>query len=166
MAETLAFNSEASREERYQTILPQLRAIVEGENDTIANLANIVAVLKEVFGFFWIGFYLVKNDSLVLGPFQGPLACTRIAMGKGVCGTAWEEKKSILVPDVDLFPGHIACSSASKSEVVIPIFVNNEVRMILDIDSDQLNDFTADDIKYLEMVADICSQVLVVGEGA
>ena len=166
MAETLAFNSEASREERYQTILPQLRAIVEGENDTIANLANIVAVLKEVFGFFWIGFYLVKNDSLVLGPFQGPLACTRIAMGKGVCGTAWEEKKSILVPDVDLFPGHIACSSASKSEVVIPIFVNNEVRMILDIDSDQLHDFTADDIKYLEMVADICSQVLVVGEGA
>ena len=166
MAETIAFNSEASREERYQTILPQLRAVVEGEKDTIANLANIVAVLKEVFGFFWIGFYLVKNDSLVLGPFQGPLACTRIAMGKGVCGTAWKEKKSILVPDVDLFPGHIACSSASKSEVVIPIFVNNEVRMILDIDSDQLNDFTADDIKYLEMVADICSQVLVVGEGA
>ena len=166
MAETIAFNSEASREERYQTILPQLQAIVEGEKDTIANLANIVAVLKEVFGFFWIGFYLVKNDSLVLGPFQGPLACTRIAMGKGVCGTAWKEKKSILVPDVDLFPGHIACSSASKSEVVIPIFVKDEVRMILDIDSDQLNDFTADDIKYLEMVADICSQVLVVGEGA
>lgn len=166
MAETIAFNSEASREERYQTILPQLRAVVEGEKDTIANLANIVAVLKEVFGFFWIGFYFVKSDSLVLGPFQGPLACTRIAMGKGVCGTSWKEKKSILVPDVDLFPGHIACSSASKSEVVIPIFINNEVRMILDIDSDQLNDFTAVDIKYLEMVADICSQVLVVGEGA
>jgi len=165
MAETIAFNNEASREERYQIILPQLQAVVAGEKDSIANLANIVAVLKEVFGFFWIGFYFVKNDSLVLGPFQGPLACTRIAMGKGVCGTAWKEKKSILVPDVDLFPGHIACSSASKSEVVIPVFVNNEVRMILDIDSDQLNDFTNEDVKYLEMVADICSQVLVIGEG-
>ena len=129
-----------------------LFALVEGETDLIANLANIAAVLKEAFGFFWVGFYLVKENELVLGPFQGPIACTRIQFGKGVCGSSWKEKKTILVPDVDAFPGHIACSSASRSEIVVPGFKNGEVVLVLDVDSDRLNDFDSTDQQNLEQV--------------
>ena len=141
-----------SREERYVSLLPQLKALVGNEKDLIANLANISAALKSTFNFFWIGFYLVKNDELVLGPFQGSIACTRIAFGKGVCGASWKEKQAIIVPDVDAFPGHIACSSLSKSEIVIPIFKNEQVFAILDIDSENLNDFSSVDQNYLEEI--------------
>ena len=150
MAETLHISG-TSRQEKYQSLLPQIAALCEGEHNRIANLANIVAALRETFGFFWIGFYVVRGNDLVLGPFQGPLACTRISLGKGVCGAAWQEKKSILVPDVDQFPGHIACSSASRSEIVVPVFdANGEVTMVLDVDSDRLNDFDTTDQHYLE----------------
>ena len=128
--------------------------------DTKTNLANIAAVLKEAFGFFWVGFYLVKNEQLVLGPFQGPIACTRINFGKGVCGTAWKEGKTQLVPDVDAFPGHIACSSASKSEIVVPVFKGDAVAMVLDVDSDLLADFDQTDQKYLEELMGILSKTL------
>lgn len=153
MAEDLIITS-TDREEMYRQLLPQLEALTAGENDVIANLSNICAGLKETFGFFWVGFYLVKEDELVLGPFQGPVACTRIQKGKGVCGAAWEQKKSQLVPDVDLFPGHIACSSASKSEVVIPVFRSSEVVAVLDVDSDRLNDFSDTDVKYLTRIGE------------
>jgi L-methionine (R)-S-oxide reductase len=145
---------------RYAELLPQLEALVQGEVDLTANLANIAAALKEAFGFFWVGFYEVKTGELVLGPFQGPVACTRISLGKGVCGTAWAEKRSQLVPDVDAFPGHIACSSASRSEIVVPIFdKNGEVRMVLDVDSDQLNDFDAHDQRYLEELSQLITRL-------
>jgi GAF domain-containing protein len=123
--------------------------LVDGEQDRIANLANITAALKEAFGFFWVGFYLVQGDQLVLGPFQGPVACTRIQKGKGVCGTAWMEARTIVVEDVDAFPGHIACSSLSKSEIVVPGFQNQQVNMVLDVDSDRLADFNQVDAQYL-----------------
>lgn len=148
MAESL-FISEGTKAERYQQLLPQIQALVSGETNRTANLANTVAALKMTFDFFWVGFYLVENDQLVLGPFQGPIACTRIAKGKGVCGTSWDKKETILVPDVDAFPGHIACSSASRSEIVVPVLKNGEVVAVLDVDSDQLNDFDQTDANAL-----------------
>lgn len=153
MAENIQFTAQADREQRYREILPQIEALISGESDLIANLANICAVLRETFDFFWVGFYLVKGEELVLGPFQGPLACTRIQLGKGVCGTAWQTQKSQLVPDVDAFPGHIACSSASRSEVVVPVQNEGRVLMVLDVDSDKLDDFDETDVTYLEQLA-------------
>ena len=150
MAEELIISASVNKKERYQMLLPQIKALVEGESDQVANLSNIAAALKQTMNFFWVGFYLVKENQLVLGPFQGPIACTRIDFGKGVCGTAWKEKKTILVPDVEQFPGHIACNSASKSEIVLPAFKNNEVALVLDVDSDALNDFNSTDQLALE----------------
>jgi L-methionine (R)-S-oxide reductase len=150
MAETLFLPQSGTKEEIYQALLPQVEALISGEQDLVANLANISAALREAFGFFWVGFYVVQGQELVLGPFQGPIACTRIAYGRGVCGTAWKEQKTQLVPDVEAFPGHIACSSASKSEIVVPAFQNGEVFLVLDVDSDQLNDFDGIDQRYLE----------------
>jgi GAF domain-containing protein len=160
MAETLFLPQNGSKAETYQALIPQIEALITDESDLYANLANVAAALREAFGFFWVGFYLVKNEQLVLGPFQGPIACTRINFGKGVCGTAWKEKKTQLVPDVELFPGHIACSSASKSEIVVPVFIGKEVAMVLDIDSDQLADFDETDQKYLEELMGILGKVL------
>ncbi|WP_215225402.1 GAF domain-containing protein [Echinicola shivajiensis] len=160
MAESIFLPENASKTEKYQAILPQIEALVSGEEDLTANLANISAVLKEAFDFFWVGFYLVKGEQLVLGPFQGPIACTRIAKGKGVCGAAWAEGQTQLVPDVDAFPGHIACSSASKSEIVLPAFKDDEVALVLDIDSDQLNDFDQTDAEQLEKLMKIVEQCL------
>ncbi|WP_026950773.1 GAF domain-containing protein [Algoriphagus mannitolivorans] len=160
MAETLFIPEAATKAEKYNASLPQIEALISGEPDLYANLSNIAAALKEVFGFFWVGFYLVKGDQLVLGPFQGPIACTRINFGKGVCGTAWKEKQTQLVPDVEAFPGHIACSSASKSEIVVPVFKGEEVAMVLDVDSDQLNDFDQIDQEYLEKLMGILSKTL------
>ena len=138
--------------EQYQTLLPQIKALLEGEPDLVANLANIAAALKEQFGWLWIGFYLVKKDELVLGPFQGPVACTRIKKGRGVCGASWAEAKTLIVSDVEKFPGHIACSSLSRSEIVIPIIRNNEVLAVLDADSDVLNTYDETDQQFLEEV--------------
>lgn len=154
MAEDLKIIS-ASKEEQYQSIIPQIAALVAGEDDLTANLGNICAALKEQFGFFWVGFYLIKNDQLVLGPFQGPVACTRIAKGKGVCGTAWEQKTTLIVPDVDAFPGHIACSSFSKSEIVVPIVRNGEVVGVIDVDSAELNQFDETDDIYLQQIINL-----------
>jgi L-methionine (R)-S-oxide reductase len=152
MAEELIISNNASKQDRYETLLPQIKALTETEPDLVANLANIAAALKQTFNFFWVGFYLVRDNELVLGPFQGPIACTRIAFGKGVCGTSWKQKETILVPDVDAFPGHIACSSDSRSEIVLPALKNGDVFLVLDVDSDQLNDFDDTDRKYLEQV--------------
>lgn len=153
MAEELIISDSTTKDERYKTLIPQIEGLVSGEGNLIANMANVAAALKETFGFFWVGFYLVENEELVLGPFQGPIACTRIAKGKGVCGTSWSRKETLLVPDVDVFPGHIACSSDSKSEIVIPgIDAKGEVVFVLDIDSDQLNDFDETDQNYLEQI--------------
>ena len=138
-----------SKENQYDSILPQISSLLDGESDQIANMANVCAALKEQFNFFWVGFYMVKGNELVLGPFQGPVACTRIKLGKGVCGSAWEQKKTLSVPDVDLFPGHIACSSASKSEIVIPIIRSGKVIGVLDVDSVELNSFDETDADYL-----------------
>lgn len=148
---------QGSKEEKYKALLPQINALVEDEEDLIANLANVCAMLKECFEFFWVGFYLVKQDFLVLAPFQGPLACTRIKKGKGVCGTAWMEKKTLLVPDVEQFSGHIACSSLSRSEIVVPLLYQDEVWGVLDIDSKELNDFDETDRYYLEQ---LCNNIL------
>lgn len=152
MAEELIISTSSDKKEKYATLLPQLIALVSGETDRIANLSNIAAALKQSMNFFWVGFYLVNDGQLVLGPFQGPVACTRIPMGKGVCGTAWKEKKTIIVPNVDEFPGHIACSSDAKSEIVLPAFKNDEVFLVMDVDSDTLNDFDAIDAHALEQV--------------
>ena len=158
MAEELIISNSGLKTDRYETLLPQIKALVEGEKDLIANLSNIAAALKQTMNFFWVGFYLVnKNqpqgqDQLVLGPFQGPIACTRIDLGKGVCGTSWKEKRVMIVPNVDEFPGHIACSSDAKSEIVLPAFKNNAVALVLDVDSDILNDFDEVDEKYLREV--------------
>lgn len=153
MAETLTIPQNTTRQAIYDSLVPQIAALVDGEPDLIANLANITAALKEAFGFFWIGFYLKKEDQLVLGPFQGPIACTRIAFDKGVCGATYTRRETIVVPDVEQFPGHIACSSASKSEIVVPVFGQaGEVIMVLDIDSDQLADFSGIDADGLERV--------------
>ncbi|GAB3924247.1 GAF domain-containing protein [Larkinella terrae] len=161
MAEMLVLPQTARRQEIYESLLPQLQALTEGEPDLVANLANISAALKEAFGFFWIGFYLKKDNQLVLGPFQGPIACTRIDFGKGVCGASYSRKETILVPDVEQFPGHIACSSLSKSEVVVPVFdKTGEVAMVLDVDSDQLNDFSEVDARELEKIAALITSFL------
>lgn len=152
MAEDLVITRDASKEAQYQSIIPQIEALLYGETDFVANMANIAAALKEQFGWFWVGFYLVKQDELVLGPFQGPVACTRIKKGKGVCGTSWAQAKTIIVPDVEEFPGHIACASASKSEIVLPLVVNDEVVGVLDVDSEMLNKFDETDQVYLEQV--------------
>ena len=146
-----------SKEDQYVQLLPQIKSLVEGEKDMIANMANISAALKEQFGWLWVGFYLVKNDELVLGPFQGPIACTRIQKGRGVCGTAWIEMKTIIVDNVADFPGHIACSSLSKSEIVIPIYESDKVLGVLDVDSEQLAHFDETDKKYLEKIIEFIS---------
>ncbi len=151
MAEDLIIAS-GSKEEQYLLLTKQIAALVEGETDTIANLANIAAALKEQFNFWWVGFYIVKEDQLVLGPFQGPVACTRISYGRGVCGTAWKNKKTLIVDDVDKFPGHIACSSLSKSEIVIPIIVNDRCIAVLDVDSEKPAQFDQLDAKHLENI--------------
>lgn len=151
MAEDLTL-TKTSKEEKYQELIPQLKALIAGEEDLIANLSNISAGLKEAFHFLWVGFYLVKKDELVLGPFQGPVACTRIQKGKGVCGSSWDKAETTIVPDVEKFEGHIACSSHSKSEIVIPIIKNNEVIAVLDVDSKDLNAFDQIDEKYLSLL--------------
>lgn len=157
MAEELSIGT-GTREEKYKTLIPQISSLIDGEEDLIANTSNIAAALRQTFHFFWVGFYFVKNNELVLGPFQGDIACTRIQLGKGVCGSSWKNKEPIIVPDVDAFPGHIACSSSSKSEIVIPIFKNDEVIAVLDVDSDTYNDFDLIDQTYLEQIAKIISK--------
>jgi len=151
MAEDLQIVN-GSKAERYAFLLPQIRALIEGEPDLVANLANIAAALKEQFGWLWVGFYLVKDGQLVVGPFQGPVACTRIRKGKGVCGGAWEQALTLIVPDVEAFPGHIACSSLSRSEIVVPIFNNGAVAGVLDVDSSALNQFDEEDRRWLEEI--------------
>lgn len=146
--------------ERYQLFLPQFELFIGGEKEEVSVLANAAAALREAFGFFWVGFYLVKGEQLILGPFQGSAACYRIRKGKGVCGTAWAETRTLVVPNVDLFPGHIACSSLSRSEIVVPLLANGEVKGVLDIDSDQLNHFDETDRCYLEKVAALIVQTL------
>lgn len=143
--------------EQYEGVIPQIRSLIEGETDLIANLANVCAVLKEQFDWLWVGFYLVKNDELVLGPFQGPVACTRIKKGKGVCGASWQEEKTIVVPDVEAFPGHIACSSLSRSEIVLPMKAGGKVWAVLDVDSKDLETFDEVDAQYLEQVVSLLS---------
>ncbi len=160
MAEELIISTSTDKQQRYETLVPQIEALVSGEPDVVANLSNIAAALKQTLNFLWAGFYLVKDNQLVLGPFQGPIACTRINFGKGVCGTSWKEKKTIIVPDVDAFPGHIACSSASKSEIVLPAFKNGEVFLVLDVDSDKLNDFDETDERYLTQVMQIIQRFI------
>ena len=160
MAEELIISTSTDKQERYATLIPQIQALVEGETDVVANLSNIAAALRQSMGFFWVGFYLVKNNELVLGPFQGPIACTRIQFGKGVCGASWKEQKTILVPDVEQFPGHIACSSASKSEIVLPAFKNGSVALVLDVDSDKLNDFDETDQVELEKLMRIVEKII------
>lgn len=139
-----------SKTEQYASLLPQIRALMEGETDGTANLANMTAALKEQFGWLWVGFYLVKNDELVVGPFQGPIACTRIRKGRGVCGTSWSEAKTLIVADVEAFPGHIACSSLSRSEIVVPVRSGREIVGVLDADSSELNAFDEEDGRWLE----------------
>lgn len=151
MAEDLSI-IQGSKQEQYEALLPQVKALIEGETDLIANLANICGALKEQFNWLWVGFYLVKEDELVLAPFQGPVACTRIKKGKGVCGAAWQKAETLIVPDVEKFPGHIACSSLSRSEIVVPIIFNDEVKGVLDVDSVLLSDFDETDKKYLEAI--------------
>ncbi|MFC6098671.1 GAF domain-containing protein [Olivibacter domesticus] len=148
MAENLTIQT-GTKESQYKSLLPQIKALIEGEDDLIANLANISAALKAQFNFFWVGFYVVKNEELILGPFQGPIACTRIKKGKGVCGSAWAESKVLIVPDVEKFPGHIACSLDAKSEIVLPFYRNGTIVGVLDIDSDTLNSFDSVDKEYL-----------------
>ncbi len=159
MAEDLTIVKNATKEQQYQSIIPQIKALLSGEDDLIANLANVCAALKEQFNWFWVGFYLIKGDGeheeLVLGPFQGPVACTRIKKGRGVCGASWEKQEIILVPNVDEFPGHIACASASKSEIVLPLWLDNEIIGVLDVDSEHLAHFDAVDAKYLKQIMDL-----------
>ncbi|HYE56409.1 MAG TPA: GAF domain-containing protein [Chitinophagaceae bacterium] len=154
MAEDLAI-AQGTKEEQYRSLIPQIKGLLDGEPDLIANLANIAAALREQFGWLWTGFYLVKNDELVLGPFQGPVARTRIRKGKGVCGASWSQKQTLIVPDVEKFPGHIACSSLSRSEIVVPIIRNNEVMGVLDVDSINLAEFDETDQQYLEEIVDL-----------
>lgn len=154
MSEQLIIKGETKRE-LYSNLLPQIKSLVENEPDAIANMANISACLKDTFHFWWVGFYRVVGDELVLGPFQGPVACTRIKRGRGVCGTAWKEKKTVVVPDVDKFPGHIACSSLSRSEIVVPLFKGDEVVAVLDIDSEKLSCFDEEDKAWLEEIVNV-----------
>jgi L-methionine (R)-S-oxide reductase len=152
MAEDLRL-AEGSKTDQYRSLLLQIRALTEGETDRVANLANVVAALKQQFDWLWVGFYLVREGELVVGPFQGPVACTRISKGRGVCGTAWQEGRTLIVPDVEAFPGHIACSSLSRSEIVVPIYHQGEVVGVLDADSVELNDFDEEDRRWLEQLA-------------
>jgi GAF domain-containing protein len=161
MAESLAFSRGADRRVIYDEIVPQVDALVAGETDLIANLANVAAVLKEALGFFWVGFYLVKDGELVLGPFQGPLACTRIKFGQGVCGRAYATRETVVVPDVDAFPGHIACSSAARSEIVVPILWRDGVFGVLDADSDKPADFDETDAGGLGAIARIVERIIL-----
>lgn len=156
MSETLILPKEGTKEEVYEALIPQVTALIGDEKDLIANLANVAAALKEAFDWLWVGFYLVKDDQLVLGPFQGPIACTRINYGKGVCGTAWKEGNTIIVPDVDAFPGHIACSSLSRSEIVLPLKnKQGETIGVLDIDSAELNTYNEVDEEYLKKIVQL-----------
>jgi L-methionine (R)-S-oxide reductase len=154
MAEDLQIIT-GNKTDQYESLIPQIKAILEGEPDLVANLANTVAALKEQFGWFWVGFYLVKNDELVLAPFQGPVACTRIRKGRGVCGSSWAQAHTLIVPDVEKFPGHIACSSLSKSEIVVPVIRNGEVIGVLDVDSDAYDQFDETDQRYLEQIVSL-----------
>jgi L-methionine (R)-S-oxide reductase len=154
MAEDLSI-VQGTKEKKYQSVIPQIKALIEGEPDLVANLANIVAALMEQFGWLWVGFYLVKENQLVLAPFQGPVACTRIKKGRGVCGTSWEKGQTIIVPDVEKFPGHIACSSKSRSEIVVPVIRDNKVMGVLDVDSEQLAAFDVVDKQFLEEIVDL-----------
>ena len=151
MAEDLQI-IQGTKAEAYQSLIPQITGLLDGEPDLVANLANVAAALKEQFGWLWVGFYLVKNDELVLGPFQGPVACTRIRKGRGVCGTSWAEARTLIVPDVEAFPGHIACSSLSRSEIVVPVIRNEKVVAVLDADSGELNTYDETDQQYLEEI--------------
>ena len=163
MSEELFIPVDANKKERYETLLPQLAALIEDETDLIANLANISAALRETFSWWWVGFYLVKNGELVLGPFQGPIACTRIKFGKGVCGTAWKEAKSLLVPDVNAFAGHIACSSSSVAEIVVPVFDKQaQVVGVLDVDSEKYDVLAETDVVYLEKISKLITETLSV----
>jgi len=152
MSENLIIDKSSSKEDKYATLLPQIEAVLDGEPDDIANMANVASMIHETFNFWWTGFYRVIDEQLVLGPFQGPMACTRIRFGRGVCGSAWKEQQTLVVPDVDAFPGHIACSSASRSEIVVPIFRNGKVIGVLDIDSEHLNTFDETDKVWLEKI--------------
>jgi L-methionine (R)-S-oxide reductase len=156
MAEDLSVAT-GTKEEQYQSLIPQIKGLIEGEPDLIANLANIAAALKEQFNWFWVGFYLIKNDELVLAPFQGPVACTRIKKGRGVCGTSWQQQKTLIVPDVEKFPGHIACSSLSRSEIVVPLYNNGNIVGVLDVDSEHLDQFDEVDQQYLEEIVALIS---------
>jgi GAF domain-containing protein len=158
MAEDLSI-TEGSKEDQYLSLIPQIQGLLTGEDDLVANLANISAALKEQFNWLWVGFYIVKSNELVLGPFQGPVACTRIQKGRGVCGTSWQQMQTLIVPDVEKFPGHIACSSISKSEIVVPVIRNNEVVAVLDIDSKDLDVFDESDKKYLEQIIGVINWV-------
>jgi L-methionine (R)-S-oxide reductase len=151
MAEDLSIIT-GNKAEQYQSLIPQIKGLLEGEPDLVANLANVVAALKEQFGWLWVGFYLVKNNELVLAPFQGPVACTRIRKGQGVCGSSWEKARTLIVPDVEKFPGHITCSSLSKSEIVVPVISRNEVVAVLDVDSSEYDQFDETDKEYLEQI--------------
>jgi L-methionine (R)-S-oxide reductase len=156
MAEIITLPKNTNKTEVYKSLIPQIEAVIKPENNLIANLANVSAILKEAFNFFWVGFYLVDENQLVLGPFQGPLACTRIQLGKGVCGSSWQKKQTLIVPDVEKFPGHIACSALSKSEIVVPaINQNNQVVFVLDVDSEMLNNFNKEDQNGLEQIVSI-----------
>ncbi|MDX2285269.1 MAG: GAF domain-containing protein [Bacteroidia bacterium] len=159
MAESLIISPNLSRTERYAELLPQVESVLAGETDLIANLANTAAMLREAFGFFWVGFYLHTDGELVLGPFQGPLACTRIALGKGVCGAAAVQQSTLIVPDVDQFPGHIACSSLSRSEIVVPLVAGGRTELVLDVDSTELNDFSSADAEGLEAIIRILRMI-------
>ena len=154
MAEDLSIIT-GTKTQQYESLIPQIRGLLEGETDLVANLANVVASLKEQFQWLWVGFYLVKNNELVLGPFQGPVACTRIRKGKGVCGASWEKEKTIIVPDVEKFPGHIACSSSSKSEIVVPVIRNDQVVAVLDVDSEEIAHFDDTDQAYLQQIVEM-----------
>ena len=155
MAEDLNIITSTDKAEQYRSLIPQIEGLLFGEPDLVANLANVSAALKEQFKWFWVGFYLVKNNELVLGPFQGPVACTRIKLGKGVCGAAWEQAKTLVVPDVDTFPGHIACSSLSRSEIVVPLFKDGKVIAVLDVDSEALDQFDDTDAVYLQSIVEL-----------
>ncbi|MDB5202336.1 MAG: hypothetical protein JWQ27_1745 [Ferruginibacter sp.] len=156
MAEDLQV-AQGSKEEQYRALIPQIKGLLEGEPDLVANLANVAAALKEQFGWFWVGFYLVKKEELVLGPFQGPVACTRIKKGRGVCGSSWEKAQTLIVADVEKFPGHIACSSLSRSEIVVPLFKDGEVAGVLDVDSSDLDQFDETDRQFLEQIVALIS---------
>ncbi|MDD4848173.1 MAG: GAF domain-containing protein [Bacteroidales bacterium] len=155
MSESIIYNKFSDKATLYGELLPQIKSLITNEKDIIANMANVSAVLKEVFGFFWVGFYIVRHDKLVLGPFQGTIACTRINKGQGVCGTAWQRAETIIVPDVEQFKGHIACSSLSKSEIVVPMMMDGSVKAVLDVDSEQYNAFDTTDKDGLEKILEI-----------